>query len=110
MDVLHDITAAEPMPGFKVHVTFDTGETGVFDCSAYLGHPYWKRLNDPAFFRLVHVCYGTLAWPDEIDIAPEDVWEKTIRDTNGDMRYPPIQESGAVSAAESPASPYQAQI
>ena len=41
---------------------------------------YWKRLADPAFFRLVRVAYGTLVWPDDIDIAPEDVWEKTVRD------------------------------
>ena len=81
MDSLHDIIAAEPRADYKVRVTFDTEETGVFDCSGYLAHPYWKRLADPAFFRLVRAEYGTLVWPDDIDIAPEDVWEKTIRDT-----------------------------
>ena len=81
MDLLHEITEAVSMPGFKVRVRFDTGESGVFDCSNYLGHPYWKRLADPAFFKLVRVAYGTLVWPDDIDIAPEDVWEKTIRDS-----------------------------
>ena len=80
MDVLHDITLAEALPNFKIHVKFDTEETGVFDCSSYLEHPYWKRLSDPAFFKLVRVEYGTLVWPDDIDIAPEDVWEKTVRD------------------------------
>lgn len=24
--------------------------------------------------------YGTLVWPDDIDIAPEDVWERCVRD------------------------------
>ena len=80
MDLLHDITNVEALPDYKVRVVFDTGESGVFDCSEYLSHPYWKRLADPAFFRLVRVAYGTLVWPDDIDIAPEDVWEKTVRD------------------------------
>ena len=80
MDVLHDITDATAVSDFTVHVTFDTGETGMFDCSPYLSHPYWRRLADPAFFRLVRVAYGTLAWPDDIDIAPEDVWEKAVRE------------------------------
>jgi hypothetical protein len=40
-----------------------------------LDKPYWKRLNDKDFFRQVFVGYGTLVWPDEVDIGPEDVWE-----------------------------------
>jgi hypothetical protein len=32
-------------------------------------------LNDKDFFRQVFVGYGTLVWPDEVDIGPEDVWE-----------------------------------
>lgn len=52
----------------------------MFDCKPLLSDPFWNRLSDPAFFRLVRVAYGTLVWPDDIDIAPEDVWEKTVRD------------------------------
>jgi hypothetical protein len=80
MDVLHDITDATAVSDFTVHVTFDTGETGMFDCSPYLSHPYWRRLADPAFFRLVRVAYGTLVWSADIDIAPEDVGEKAVCD------------------------------
>ena len=80
MDILHDITNAKTLPGYKVHVVFDTGESGVFDCSPYLSHPYWKRLSDPAFFQLVRAEYGTLVWPDDIDIDSEDVWERCVRD------------------------------
>ncbi len=51
-----------------------------FDCSPYLLHPDWKRLANPAFFRLVWVAYGTLVWSADIDIAPEDVGEKAVCD------------------------------
>lgn len=75
MNMLHDIVAARPLDGYKVDVEFDTGERGIFDCARYLDKPYWKKLNDNDFFRMVRVGYGTLVWPDEIDIGPEDVWE-----------------------------------
>ena len=75
MEVIHDIVEAKPLDGYKVDVRFDNGERGVFDCSRYLGKPYWKKLNDMDFFRQVVVGYGTLVWPDEVDIGPEDVWE-----------------------------------
>ena len=79
MELLHDIVAAKPLDGYKVDVEFDTGERGVFDCARYLDKPYWKKLNDKEFFRKVFVDYGTLVWPDEIDIGPEDVWELAKR-------------------------------
>ena len=34
-----------------------------------------RSLTDKTFFDQVFVGYGTLVWPDEIDIGPEDVWE-----------------------------------
>ena len=75
MEALHDIVSAKPLDGYRVDVEFDTGEKAVFDCSRYLDKPYWRRLNDKAFFDQVFVGYGTLVWPGEIDIGPEDVWE-----------------------------------
>ena len=80
MKTYASVVSAEPLPDFRVQVVFDTGERGVFDCKPLLSDPFWHRLSDPAFFRLVRVAYGTLVWPDDIDIAPEDVWEKTVRD------------------------------
>ena len=75
METIHDIVSARPMDGYKVDVVFDTGDKAVLDCSRYLDKPYWRRLRDKAFFNQVFVGYGTLVWPDEIDIGPEDVWE-----------------------------------
>lgn len=75
MEVIHDIVAVKPLDGFRLDVKFDNGEKDVLDFARHLGKPYWKQLNDPAFFRQAFVCYGTIAWPTEIDIGPEDVWE-----------------------------------
>ncbi len=75
MEPLHDIVSAKPLGGYKIDVVFDTGDRAVFDCSCYLDKPYWRRLKEKAFFDQVFVGYGTLVWPGEIDIGPEDVWE-----------------------------------
>ena len=83
MEVLHDIVAARPLAGYKVVVEFDNGEIGVFDCSRYLAKPYWQALNDTAFFNQVRVDYGTLVWPNDIDVGPEDVWEFAERVPHG---------------------------
>lgn len=74
------IVSAKALPGFCVQVLFETGERGVFDCRPYLADAYWKRLADPAFFRLVRVECGTLVWPGDIDLDPEDIWANTLFD------------------------------
>lgn len=30
-----------------------------------------------AFFERAHAAFGTIAWPDGIDLAPEEVWVRT---------------------------------
>ena len=79
MEEIHDIVRAEPLADYRVRVQFDTGTEAVFDCTWYLDKPYWRKLNDKAFFNRVSVSYGTLVWPDEIDIGPEDIWEYAQR-------------------------------
>ena len=69
--------SARALPNGLVRVEFDDGAAGVFDCKPFWDDPVRKRLSDPAFFRLVRVECGTLAWPGDIDIAPEDVWDNT---------------------------------
>ena len=101
------VVSAEALPDFRVQVSFDTGETGVFDCKHLLSDPFWRRLSDPAFFRLVRVAYGTLVWPDDIDIAPEDVWEGTVKDPAPAAVAPyPNIEPPALCVAESAPPPY----
>ena len=53
---------------------------------------------------------GTLCWPEDIDVAPESVWEDVVRDVEDGAGYPPAQDKGVLSVAESPAPPYHASI
>ena len=75
MKELHSVVKAEPLEDMKVHVVFDNGVDGVFDCAYLTKDPYWAKLSSPAFFRQVRAECGTLCWPEDIDVAPESVWE-----------------------------------
>lgn len=63
------------MDDTKVFVTFDNGTSGVFDCAPYMEESYWSCLKSPAYFRQVKAEYGTLCWPNDIDIDPEEIWD-----------------------------------
>lgn len=108
MEELHQVISAKPLDGLKVFVTFENGVNGVFDCAYLTEDPYWAKLKSPAFFRQVRAECGTLCWPEDIDVAPESVWEDVVRDAKGVAGYPPIQDNAVISVAESPASGYQA--
>ena len=73
------VKQARPIDNNQVEVIFQNGMTGVFDCTPYLKDPFWKSLSEPAFFRQVRVEGGTLTWPNDVDIAPEEVWHQSVR-------------------------------
>ena len=74
MNVLHQVITAEPVDDKRVRVSFENGVQGLFDCSSYMTDRYWDSLNNPSIFRQVRVECGTLCWPNDIDIDPEEVW------------------------------------
>ena len=67
------------MDDSRIRVSFENGMGGVFDCAPYLKDKYWASLANPAFFRQVRVDCGTLCWPNDIDIDPEEVWEDCVK-------------------------------
>jgi len=75
MNVLHQVVAAVPVDERRIRVSFENGVEGMFDCSPYMSNRYWESLNNPSVFRQVRVDCGTLCWPNDIDIDPEEVWE-----------------------------------
>ena len=78
MNVLHQVVSAKPIDDKRVLVSFENGVQGAFDCSPYMTDKYWDCLNNPAIFRQVRVECGTLCWPNDIDIDPEEVWESCL--------------------------------
>lgn len=71
--ITNKIVSAKPQTDYRVEVIFKNGVHGIFDMTSYLNEGVFVKLRDPAFFNAVRVEYGTLVWPEEIDIAPDTV-------------------------------------
>nr|VFJ97271.1 MAG: Protein of unknown function (DUF2442) [Candidatus Kentron sp. H]VFJ97305.1 MAG: Protein of unknown function (DUF2442) [Candidatus Kentron sp. H]VFK02874.1 MAG: Protein of unknown function (DUF2442) [Candidatus Kentron sp. H] len=69
-----EVTAVEPHSDYRLLVTFSNGERKHFDMRPYLHYPVFRKLENPGFFALASVDYGTVTWPGDIDIAPETLF------------------------------------
>ena len=68
------VTAAAPLRGGMMIVTFSTGEQRLFDTTKLQGTAF-APLADETIFRNPTVFHGVITWNNgEIDIAPETVY------------------------------------
>ena len=68
------VTAVEALPGFRLRVAFADGLTGMVDMSRLVHSPkagVFAALADPSLFQHVTLDYGAVAWPGELDLAPD---------------------------------------
>jgi hypothetical protein len=66
-----DVTA---MPGCRLSVRFQDGMRGVVDMKALVESEsagVFASLRDQSVFNAVHVEFGAVTWPGEIDLAPD---------------------------------------
>lgn len=64
-----------PQSNYTLWLTFANGEKKVYDARPLLEKPLYAQLKSPAFFLKAKVSCGTVIWSDEIDIAPEHLYE-----------------------------------
>jgi superfamily I DNA/RNA helicase len=88
-----EIKAVEPLEDHVVRLTLSDGSIVVRDLSELLdGIGVFERISvDDAAFREVFVDYGTLVWPNEVDIAPETlIWDGPPPADEGSRRPEPF--------------------
>lgn len=73
--MLVDVTSVRPLPGFRLLLTFEDGKRGIYDVEPLLDKGVFRRLRNNALFNQVTVELGSVAWPGDLDIAPETLWE-----------------------------------
>ena len=59
-------------------ITFATEERKIYDCTPLLDDGIFAKLKNPDIFKLAHVDGGTVVWNDEIDIAPEELYNNSV--------------------------------
>lgn len=60
--------------GTALTLEFTNGEVKTFDAEPYLNQGVFTRLKDPVLFQQASVAYGTVTWPDELDISPDTIY------------------------------------
>jgi len=73
----YDVVEAKYLRDFTIWVKFEDGSQGEIDLASELWGPVFEPLKDPAVFRNFEVAeYGTVAWPNGADLAPEFLYER----------------------------------
>jgi len=66
--------------GYRLLLTFDNGETGIYDCSPLLEFGVFKELKSPSYFQKAKIENGTVSWPNEQDICPDTLYEDAYKE------------------------------
>ena len=73
------VTGVTPLDGYQLELSFNTGETRVFDVTPYLDKGIFTELPDPSYFRSVRLAFGSIAWPNDQDFGPESLYVESRR-------------------------------
>ena len=72
------ITSVTPQENYILLMTFENGEQRYLDMKPYLHRGVFKELANKVIFNTVHVSYDTVAWKNDVDLAPEILYEKSV--------------------------------
>jgi len=68
------VTEVEALPCFRLRVAFADGLAGEVNMSGLVHSPragVFAQLAEPSLFAQVKLEYGEVAWPGELDLAPD---------------------------------------
>ena len=69
------VLEATPHKDYTITLKFNDGTTRLYDAKPLLEIPLYEKLKNPGFFIQAKADCGTVIWNDDIDIAPEHLYE-----------------------------------
>lgn len=76
--MLLDVVHVTVKPDFELLLEFENGERRRFNMVTYIDQKPWVRLKSGNTFFGAFVENGTVAWPGNIDIDPETLYDCSI--------------------------------
>jgi hypothetical protein len=67
-----------PRENYQLEIEFSTGEVRLFDVRPYLDKGVFTQLRDRELFASAYVAFNTVCWPNDLDIAPETLYVKSV--------------------------------
>ena len=74
------VIKAEPRDNYKIYIEFDNDECGVLNMEPYLDFGVFSKIRDKKAFSKVRVSFDTIEWADGIDLEPQFVYEKSVKE------------------------------
>ena len=78
MHELLDVIHVKPLPNYELLLEFENGEHKIFDVKPLLDKGVFVALKEESVFQSVGLENGTVVWPNEIDIAPETLYVRSV--------------------------------
>ena len=69
----------KPLENYILQVTFENGESGVFDVKPYLQHIQFKDLKNKELFKTVKIAGLSISWDNGADICPDELYNQTVK-------------------------------
>lgn len=69
------VTAVEAKSDYTLILTFIDGKRKIYNFLPLLEDPMYAPLKNLDLFLDVYLCCGSVAWSDDLDIAPEHLYE-----------------------------------
>lgn len=70
--------AVIPMNDFMLRVSFDNGETKMFDVKPYIRGNWYGELSNAAHFKSVFANGYTVEWANGQDICPDELYYNSV--------------------------------
>lgn len=71
------VKEVQPKDDYSLLLTFADGEKKIYDARPLLEKAIYSQLKNISFFLCAKVECGTVVWSEEIDIAPEHLFEQS---------------------------------
>lgn len=75
---MESVVRVVPRENYHLEIEFSTGEVRLFDVRPYLDKGVFRQLKSQALFEQAYVAFDTVCWPNELDIAPETLYVKSV--------------------------------
>ncbi|MDR0872855.1 MAG: DUF2442 domain-containing protein [Prevotellaceae bacterium] len=69
-----EVKSVKPLNDYLLALTFKNEEKRCFDMKPLLDIGVFRSLKDTEMFNTVRVCFDSIAWANDVDIAPETLY------------------------------------
>ena len=74
------ILSIEPLEGYKIKLSYETGEVKLFNVLPYISGQWYEELYNTNYFKSVHLVSNGqgIEWENGQDIAPHELYDMSI--------------------------------